>query len=640
MDLDTLGPQGKRKIDLERTERGESAPSGVSDSAGPDDARPLENPGLTRRIAPFVAANVLAFAVVPFVAEGNSRGELIAAAALIPLLVAVAYLVPWRRLGAGSQTLPPLLFFVVAVLIRDGTGGHDSVFTPLLILPVAWFAFYGTRVQVMVSVACLALAIGLPVAVDPGSKYPVVELARAVLISVIAGALAVAASQLVRSNREREAHSVSILESAHQSFISMDDRGRIVEWNPRAEQDFGWPRKEAIGRQLAETIIPERYRELHLDGFRRYLETGEAKILGRRIELTALRRDGTEFPVELSISALRTANGVRFNAFLQDISDRHDAERALHEAKERFRRAFDDAAIGMAIVSPEGRWLRANRSLAEITGYTQQQLTQMGFRDITHPEDLPKDLSALRGLVDGTRARFQTEERYFHANGHVIWVSLNVSAVRDEADKPMYLLAQMQDITERKEAEAHLTHKASHDPLTALPNRTLLDERMVRALGKLRRDNHPHTVLFLDLDRFKVVNDTRGHDAGDQLLIEVAHRLSELVRPTDTVSRLGGDEFAILCERMDESGAELLAERIDEVLVEPIEVDEREIPITASIGIAVNRDPAASPNDVIADADLAMYEAKEQGRARYAFYDPEMRERAQSRLALEAGLGV
>jgi diguanylate cyclase (GGDEF)-like protein/PAS domain S-box-containing protein len=622
-----------------RPAQGAGSPA-ASDPSGLFDARPFEDAGMTARIAPFVVAAVLAFSVVPILTGGRMSVQLALAGVMIPVLVASAYLVPWGRFAPRWQALPALLFYVVIALVRDGTGGHDSIFTPLLVLPVIWFALYGTRAQVLISIACTGLAIALPVALEAGSKYPVDELARAAVMCLLAGTLAIAGSNLVRTIREREANSRSIIESAHEAFISIDEAGRIVEWNSRAEHDFGWSRQEAIGRPLAETIIPEPHRARHLEGLRRYVETGDSKILNRRIDVTALRRDGSEFPVELSITALKRADGLRFNAFVHDVSERREAEYALHEAKERFRRAFDDAAVGMAIVSPEGRWLRVNRSLAEMTGYDQERLSSMSFREITHPEDLPKDRPALEALLDGSRERFQTEQRYLHAEGHPIWVSLNMSAVRDASGELLYLISQMQDITERKEAEAQLTHKASHDSLTGLPNRALLEDRMILALGRLRRDGNPHAVLFCDLDHFKVVNDTRGHEAGDQLLAEVAKRLSDLVRPTDTVGRLGGDEFAILCERMNERGAIVLAERIKDVLAEPIEVDDREIQISASIGIAVNRDPGLLPSDVVGNADLAMYEAKEQGRARHAFFDAELRERAQSRLALEAGLGA
>ncbi|MDQ2939557.1 MAG: diguanylate cyclase, partial [Actinomycetota bacterium] len=356
-----------------------------------------------------------------------------------------------------------------------------------------------------------------------------------------------------------------------------------------------------------------------------------------RIEVTAARRNGIRFPVELSFSTLKTSKGLRFNAFVHDISERRRSEEALNQANQRFRSAFDDAGIGMAIVSLEGRWLRANRALAELTGYPQDQLVGMGFQDITHPDDLPKDFNALQEMIEGVRDRFQTEKRYFHADGHVIWISLSTTIVRDGEGKPMYLLSQMQDISERKETEKRLTHRASHDELTGLPNRGVLEDRMVLAFNRQRRERKPISVLYLDLDGFKRVNDTHGHDAGDYLLVAVAKRLTALVRPTDVVSRLGGDEFAILCEAMNEQGATQLAKRIVEVVPKPIEVEGRRLTVTPSVGIALSRDPAIRPGELLADADMAMYFAKEESRSGFAFFEDELREHARNRMSLDAG---
>jgi diguanylate cyclase (GGDEF)-like protein len=212
--------------------------------------------------------------------------------------------------------------------------------------------------------------------------------------------------------------------------------------------------------------------------------------------------------------------------------------------------------------------------------------------------------------------------------------------VRDEEGRPMYLLSQMQDISERKATEARLAHRASHDQLTGLPNRGVLEDRMVLALNRQRRERHPIAVLYLDLDGFKAVNDTHGHDAGDYLLVAVAKRLTALVRPTDVVSRLGGDEFAILCERMDEYAATRLAKRIGEVVPKPIEVEGRSLSVTPSVGIALSRDPETGPGELLADADMAMYFAKEEGRAGYAFYEQALRQRAAGPLAPDAGLNA
>ena len=605
------------------------------DHGAPREARPFEDADLALRFAPFISLLLVTLAVVPFAYDGMTA-EIRLAWGLVALIVGSAFLIPWSRLPASFQAIPVLLLYVVAALVRDATGGGASVFTALILLPVVWFALYGTINQVLLSVLGCALAIGLPVVLDDGSKYPSSELGRAALDSIMTGALGIAGVHLMRRMREREELSSSILNSAHEAFISMDEDGNIVEWTSQAERDFGWSRAEAIGRPLAEKILPAGDREHYEPGLQRMLE-GDHRAIGRRIEVTASHRNGIRFPVELSFSTLQTSNGLRFNAFVHDISERRRSEEALNQANQRFRSAFDDAGIGMAIVSLEGRWLRANRALAELTGYPQDQLVGMGFQDITHPDDLPKDFNALQEMIEGVRDRFQTEKRYIHADGHVIWISLSTTIVRDGESKPMYLLSQMQDISERKEQEKRLTHRASHDELTGLPNRGVLEDRMLLAFNRQRRDRKPISVLYLDLDGFKRVNDTHGHDAGDYLLVAVAKRLTALVRPTDVVSRLGGDEFAILCEAMNEDGATQLAKRIVEVVPKPIEVAGRSLAVTPSVGIALSRDPGIRPGELLADADMAMYFAKEESRSGFAFFEDELREHARNRMSLDAG---
>jgi diguanylate cyclase (GGDEF)-like protein len=206
----------------------------------------------------------------------------------------------------------------------------------------------------------------------------------------------------------------------------------------------------------------------------------------------------------------------------------------------------------------------------------------------------------------------------------VIWISLSVSPVRDEGRGTLYLISQMQDVTERKRTEAKLAHQAMHDPLTGLPNRTLFTDRMMLAKARLRRGGSL-AVLFCDVDHFKVVNDSFGHEAGDRLLIEVAHRLRSILRPSDTVSRFGGDEFALLCEEVDSEVVEQIAERLEEAFSAPFLIDGHEAPVSASTGIVLTTDPDVDPDQLMSDADLAMYAAKQGGRARHALYQDEMR---------------
>jgi diguanylate cyclase (GGDEF)-like protein/PAS domain S-box-containing protein len=418
----------------------------------------------------------------------------------------------------------------------------------------------------------------------------------------------------------------SILETAHESFISMDAEGRIVEWNGQAETDFGWRRDEVIGRDLAETVVPARSRQAHRGGLARLLASGEGRMLGRRVEMQALHRDGHEFPVEMTVSALRGKDGYTFHAFLHDISERYESERALREAEERFRRAFDDAAIGMAIVSPDGEWLQVNQALADLTGYSKAELTGKSFHSIVHPDDLGDYVQTLDHLVSGRGQRFVGEKRYLHADGRVVWITVSVSTVRDERGGVLYLISQMQDITERRLAEAKLAHRALHDPLTGLPNRSLFNDRMELARARLRRGGSL-ALLFCDLDYFKLVNDGLGHEPGDRLLIEVAERLRAVVRPSDTVSRFGGDEFAVLCEGVDVNASEAIACRIADAFAEPFSIDRHEVCLSSSTGIVLSRDRELDLDQLLQDADRAMYEAKAAGGSSHVVFRPEMRGR-------------
>jgi diguanylate cyclase (GGDEF)-like protein/PAS domain S-box-containing protein len=549
----------------------------------------------------------------------HNTGLLIASIALIPVIVGISVWVPWKRINRHWQLVPIAISFVAVALARDATGGADSLVASLLLLPVIWVAFYGTQNEVLFVLAMLAVTLTVPAILQGPPRYPDDQAVEAALLWLALGAgVTFISRHLTGDVRSIAAGYRSILDTAQDAFIAMDSEGRVVEWNRYAEQLFGWERSEVLGEPLDEVIVPSRLRQAHRQGLRRFLVSGEGDyMIGQRRTVPALHRDGGELMVEVSLAAQPARDSFVFYAFLHDVSNRMQSERALREAEERFRSAFDDAAVGMSIVSAEGRWLRVNQALSDITGYSQARLTRMGFADITHPDDLGDDLGALDELISGSRQRYTAEKRYRHADGHTVWIALSVSTVRGEHGELLYLISQMQDITERKAAEARLAHQALHDPLTGLPNRTLFSDRMMVARARLRRGG-TIGILFCDLDGFKDINDRYGHETGDRVLAEGAGRLSSVVRPSDTIARLGGDEFAILCEGIDERGAVAVADRISDALKAPIRVPAGPLTIGASIGIVITEDADLRPDALLHSADSAMYAAKRAGGGRYA----------------------
>lgn len=313
---------------------------------------------------------------------------------------------------------------------------------------------------------------------------------------------------------------------------------------------------------------------------------------------------------------------------------------ALRESEERFRRAFDHAPIGIAIVSPHGKWLKTNRALSKILGYSPREFKEMSFHSIIFEEELGRTLVKLNeiqaGLIDGC----EMEQRYLHRDGSTVWASWSASLAGNAGEAGNNLIFQFQDISEKKSAEDKLHHEASHDSLTGLPNRAHFMKRLDLALRRCRENSkYRVSVLFIDLDRFKFVNDSLGHFIGDELLVAIAGRLNSSMRPPDMVARLGGDEFVVLVEgRYYSEKITRIAERIQKKISSPFKLQGHEVFTTASIGILNVSDHHMTSEDVIRDADTAMYQAKRAGKARHETFDEEMRAAVRETLQLETDL--
>ncbi|MES2075667.1 MAG: EAL domain-containing protein [Pseudomonadota bacterium] len=312
--------------------------------------------------------------------------------------------------------------------------------------------------------------------------------------------------------------------------------------------------------------------------------------------------------------------------------------RELRDSEERFRAAFGQAAVGLAELSVEGRWLRANRKLLEIVGYSEAELQALNFRDITPDHEWRADEEAVARLVAGEMEHYSREKRYRRKDGHVVWVKVTV-ALMHAGTRDASVVAVVEDIARRKQYEEELRHLASHDPLTGLANRNLMLDRLSQAIAFAHRAARHVAVMFIDLDRFKNINDSLGHDAGDQVIVEVGRRLARNIREGDTVARVGGDEFVVLLSdvaRDDEVAA--LAAKMLAALSLPITVHGQELAPVGSIGISLYPRDGADSRDLLRNADAAMYRAKELGRGNFQFYAEEMNARTLDRLKLEGGL--
>ncbi|HET9768722.1 MAG TPA: PAS domain S-box protein, partial [Thermoanaerobaculia bacterium] len=429
-----------------------------------------------------------------------------------------------------------------------------------------------------------------------------------------------------------------LFHSSPVGIVLVDNADRVVDSNPGFTRLFGWQPEEVRGRHLTELIIPPSL-------------VDEATALSQAVlggvdvshETVRRHRDGSEVPVKVLGSPVELGDrqlGV-FALYL-DVGERKRAEEALRRSEERYALAARGANDGLWDWDLERNEIYYSSRWASMLGFEEGELgndPQEWFSRV-HPGDRGRLRHEIGEHVEGRSPHFQCEYRLRHRNGAFRWMLSRGLAVRDEGGRAYRMAGSQTDISDRKQAESQLLHDALHDALTGLPNRALFINRLEMALQRGRRS--PRTrfaVLFLDLDRFKVINDSLGHRLGDELLVALADRLRSSVRVIDTVARLGGDEFGFLLEGLvDVKQAIRNAERILDELARPFHLSGHEVFTSGSIGIAVGDAECGGPEQILRDADIAMYRAKAQGRAAFTVFDQEMHREAVAAMQLENDL--
>ncbi len=557
------------------------------------------------------------------------------------------------------------------------------------------------------------------------------------------------------SLKESQNRTQSLVDNALDGVISMDQNGKVIGWNTQASHIFGYSLEQALGCKVAELIMPPIYREAHRQGLARFIKTGISTLINTRVELLGMRADGSEFPLELTIAAIKQRGEYFFSAYIRDLSERKQAELVSNQLKAMIDISLD----GFWIVDLTGHLLQVNGAYAEISGYSIDELVNMHINQL--------DVTEGTGEIDAHIAKVialgydQFETRHRHKDGHIIdidvsatflpefqkfcvfcrditkrkqtenelriaattfesheamlitdasqtilrvnqaftritgysakeamrstpailksgrqdkqfydvmWESLNldkfwqgeiwnrrksgelypewlrVSAVTDANGQVTNYVASFTDITAIKKSEEIIHNLAFYDPLTQLPNRRLLMDRLQQALNSSTRNLNHGAVLFVDLDNFKDLNDIKGPEMGDQLLVEVAKRLQICARANDTVACFGGDDFVLVLEELSSetdqaaTQAESIAEKIRIAINQPFDLQGHKYVYTSSIGISLFRNHEVGLDDLLKQADTAMYQAKQSGRNTIRFFDPATHAAIEARIALEADL--
>ncbi|WP_316675449.1 PAS domain S-box protein [uncultured Tolumonas sp.] len=417
-----------------------------------------------------------------------------------------------------------------------------------------------------------------------------------------------------RLNAQKERFRLT-LENTSDAFVEINDTGKIIGWNPSAERIFGWSHDEAMNQSLDTLLIPAAMRDQHKKGFIRYQASGQSKMMGQRLQLTAQKKDGTEFPVEMTLNE-NTVDGKRFvTAFLHDISERVRFEKELLESRLRLQTIADNMPALICHVDRDLNFIFANKTYESWFGLSSEQLKKMKLSDIITQDKFDRAKIHLENALQGISV---TYERKLVTAKKEIYLQVTLIPAQGGANG-IYILAM--DISELKALQAMHEYNASHDVLTKLPNRRAFTFLLDNAINTASQKDKGLALLFLDLDNFKTFNDTYGHEFGDRVLTCFADVIKGTIRETDIVARLAGDEFTVILTELNhpDEGVHQICDKLLTALKEVQMIEQTPVTLSASIGAAICYAGDKTSIDVLmSKADAAMYRAKEAGKGIYS----------------------
>ncbi|WP_029214958.1 EAL domain-containing protein [Kallotenue papyrolyticum] len=460
------------------------------------------------------------------------------------------------------------------------------------------------------------------------------ELELVTTAAAIAG-FAIEHTRASSAMRESEARFRTLVQHSSDIITLLNHDGSIRYQSPSITNVLGYQPEELININTFELIHPDDQQRVE-QLFGRIMQT---PLAFERVEYRFRHRDGSWRWLEsIGTNHLATASIRAIVINSRDITERKQIEAELRESEERYRTIVTTAHEGICLIDGDNRISYANQRLAEMLGYRVEELVGQQVLMIVDPAAHEQVRQAVARRWQGIAETYDL--RFVRRDGTKIWGRVSATPLRDDSGQVTGVLGMITDITERKQAELQLQYSAWHDSLTGLPNRAWFMQHLASVLAEIQRNPQRQcAVLFLDLDRFKIINDSLGHTLGDRFLVAVANRLLRCQRPGSALARLGGDEFVMLLEQIENvSDAILLAEYLQHQIEAPILLNHYELSLTLSIGIAIGSAAYQQPEALLRDADIALSRAKAQGKARYALFDQQMYAQALARLQLEGEL--